>query len=134
MASSMYLYLCVYMIFVRSDLYFQFTFQLKNDWNWKCIRSHNKAEATKRSKKKEENNGPEWEREREGVVVNSNAKRSTATIVVGGHQQGITKILFGESRNKFSLRDGNERRKKNRRVSIVTEWNTRKNATSKINT
>lgn len=58
--------------------------------------------------------------EREGVVVNSNAKRSTPTIVVGGHRQGITKILFGESRNKFSLRDGNEE-KKNRRQSIVTE-------------
>lgn len=36
------IYFCVYVIFVRCDLYFQFTFQLKNDWNWKCIRSHNK--------------------------------------------------------------------------------------------
>lgn len=47
-----YLCACVILCSFGSDLYFQFTFQLKNDWNWKCIRSHNKAQATTLKKKR----------------------------------------------------------------------------------
>lgn len=38
-------------------------------------------------------------------------KHTNNSINNSGASTGITKILFGESRNKFALRDGNDKKK-----------------------
>lgn len=85
MASSIcvacvYIYICV--IFVRCDLYFQFTFQLKNDWNWKCIRSHNKQKQ-RDEKIQPKRNETEWEND----SVRNRRKKKEASNYEQKHQQ-----------------------------------------------